>query len=136
MAIERVFGILKGRWRILLKRIDMPLWNIPDIVTAYLCLHNLCIIYGKEFDFDWARMAEEGMKKTQAESFGDLKNTDRFYALEASILEMRNIQKQVVQVEFNDPMENDTTTFEDIDIGGERRVDCEKRMKSKLQEAV
>ena len=82
-------------------------------------------------------MTEEDMKKTWAESFGlDLRNTDRFYAFEASILEMRNIQKQVVQVEFNDPMENDTTTFEDIDIGREYRVDREERMKAMFQEVV
>jgi len=56
------------------------------------------------------------MKKTRAESFGDLRNADTFYALEVIILEMRNMQKQVVQVEFNDPMGNNTTTFEDIEI--------------------
>jgi len=115
MVVERAFDILKERWKILLKRIDMPLWNIPDIVTACLCLHNLCITHGEEFDFDWAKAAEEDMKKTRAESFADLRNADRFYALEASILEMKNIQKQVVQVEFNDPLENDTTIFEDIE---------------------
>ena len=52
MAVERAFGILKGRWRMLLKRIDMPLQNIPDIITACLCLHNLCIIHGDEFDLN------------------------------------------------------------------------------------
>jgi len=75
-------------------------------------------------------------EETRAESFGDLRNADIFYALEASILEMRIMQKQVVQVEFNDPMENDTTTSEDIEIGCESRVDHEERMKAMLQEAV
>jgi len=49
---------------------------------------------------------------------------------------MRNMQKQVVQVEFNDPMENDITTSEDIEIGCESGVDREERMKAMLQEAV
>lgn len=49
MAVERAFGILKGRWRILLKRIDMPLPNVHDIVTTSLCLHNLCILEHDEF---------------------------------------------------------------------------------------
>jgi hypothetical protein len=44
MAIERTFEILKGKWRILLKRNDMLLWNLLDIVSACLCLHNLCIL--------------------------------------------------------------------------------------------
>jgi len=52
MAVERAFGILKGRWRILLEKIDMPLRNIPDIVIACLYLYNLYIIHGEEFDFD------------------------------------------------------------------------------------
>ena len=52
MAIERAFGILKGRWRILLKRIDMLLQNVPNIITASLCLHNLCILENDDFDMD------------------------------------------------------------------------------------
>jgi len=31
MAMERVFGILKGQWKILLKILD-----IPDVVIAYI----------------------------------------------------------------------------------------------------
>jgi hypothetical protein len=58
MAIERTFGILKGRWRILLKKIDMPFHHLPNIVIATLCLHNLCIIHGDAFDMDWAREAK------------------------------------------------------------------------------
>jgi len=52
MAVERAFGMLKGRWRILLKKIDMPLRNLPDIVIASLCLHNLCILENDEFSMD------------------------------------------------------------------------------------
>ena len=59
MTVERAFGILKGRWHILLKRINMPLQNVPDIVTASLCLYNLCILENDDFDMDWARSAKE-----------------------------------------------------------------------------
>jgi hypothetical protein len=30
----------------------MPLWNLPDIVSACLCLHNLCVLEVDEFDMD------------------------------------------------------------------------------------
>jgi hypothetical protein len=63
MVIERAFGILKGRWRILLKRIDMPLHHLPSIVIAIFCLHNLCIIHGDAFDMDWAREAKMEMQR-------------------------------------------------------------------------
>ena len=52
MVVERAFGILKGRWHILLKRIDMSLQNVPNIVTASLCLHNLCILENDDFNMD------------------------------------------------------------------------------------
>ena len=55
MAVERAFRMLQGRWRILLKKIDMPLCSIPSMVTACLCLHNLCFIHADEFDMNWAR---------------------------------------------------------------------------------
>ena len=82
----------------LLKRIDMPLRTIQNNVTACLCLHNLCIIYGDEFDLNWAKCAKEDMKKTSLETFGDLKNIDTFHVLEAGIVEMRKIQNEEVQV--------------------------------------
>jgi hypothetical protein len=43
MLVERVFGILKGRFRILLKRIDITLCHMPNLVTTCICLHNMCI---------------------------------------------------------------------------------------------
>ena len=64
MVVERACGMLMGRWRILLKKIDMQLRSIPGMVTACLCLHNLCLIHVEEFDMNWARSAEEELKKT------------------------------------------------------------------------
>jgi hypothetical protein len=49
MCIERAFGMLKGRWRILLKRIDVALKNVPNLVSTCLMLHNICIVFGDEF---------------------------------------------------------------------------------------
>ena len=49
MCIERAFGMLKGRWRILLKRVDVHLKNVPKLVSTYLVLHNICIIFCDSF---------------------------------------------------------------------------------------
>ena len=58
MCVERAFGMLKGRWRILLKRVDVHLKNVPDLVSTCLVLHNMCIIYGDSFWRDeWMREA-------------------------------------------------------------------------------
>ena len=49
---EHAFGLLKGRWRALLKRLDEDHWRTPNTVTACCVLHNICIIRGDEFDGD------------------------------------------------------------------------------------
>ena len=41
VTIERAFGVLKERWRCLLKRLDNNLENIPDIILACCVLHNI-----------------------------------------------------------------------------------------------
>ena len=41
----------------------MSLRNIPVMVTACICLHNLCLIDADEFDMNWARNVEEELKK-------------------------------------------------------------------------
>ena len=43
MAIEQAFGLLKCRFRILLKRQDTKMDNLPYIIYACFILHNLCI---------------------------------------------------------------------------------------------
>jgi hypothetical protein len=137
MAVERAFGMLKGRWRILLKKIDMPLRSIPDMVTACLCLHNLCLIYADEFDINWARSAEEELKKTSLQNFGDFRDVDLFHVLESGISKMRNIQREVVQIEFNDI---DTSkmdmAFELEENVAETRGHRDERTKIMLKEAT
>jgi hypothetical protein len=54
MSIERAFGILKGRFRISLKRVDIPLCHMLDLVTVCICLHKMCIANLDGFDMDWA----------------------------------------------------------------------------------
>lgn len=53
MAVEIAFGRLKGRWRILLKRLDMKTRNVPLAVGACCTLHNICEIHGEAFDDNW-----------------------------------------------------------------------------------
>lgn len=47
MIIERAFGQLKGRWRILLKEVNCTdLERITKIIHACCILHNICIDKG------------------------------------------------------------------------------------------
>lgn len=50
VVVERAFGVLKGRWRILLKRMDNKFINVPDVILACCILHNFCQQSGEEFD--------------------------------------------------------------------------------------
>lgn len=50
MPVEHGFGMLKARFRIMLKRCDMLLQNVPKMVHTCLVLHNMCIVNGDAFD--------------------------------------------------------------------------------------
>ena len=49
-TVERAFGHLKGRWRILLKRLDNKFVNVPETILTCCILHNFCQEAGEEFD--------------------------------------------------------------------------------------
>jgi len=53
MPIERAFGLLKGRWRILLGRVPGTLQNVPKVVGCCVVLHNLCIVFHDSFSGEW-----------------------------------------------------------------------------------
>ena len=91
-AIEKAFGIVKGRWRILLNIIDLPLKHVPDLVIACICLHNLCIIHGDKFDMQWAKEAENVMEAERDATFRQLKSANVFHSAIEGIASMREVQ--------------------------------------------
>ena len=53
VVVEHTYGRLKGRWRCLLKRLDVATDSVPGLVGACCVLHNMCEMLGDGFDQDW-----------------------------------------------------------------------------------
>ena len=49
VTVERAFGVPKGRWRCLLKRLDNRLSNVSGIIMTCCALHNICHERSDEF---------------------------------------------------------------------------------------
>lgn len=58
-TVDCAFGRLKGRWRCLLKKMDVSISRVPTIVSGCCVLHNLCESQGDEFLEDWMEGVEE-----------------------------------------------------------------------------
>nr|ACD54739.1 PIF/Harbinger-like protein [Adineta vaga] len=52
-SVERTFGALKNRFRLLHKKIEYNLSNITNMVKAATILHNLCILNGDNDEIEW-----------------------------------------------------------------------------------
>jgi hypothetical protein len=46
--------MLKERFKILFKRVDIALCHMLDLMMACICLHNMCITNLNGFDTNWA----------------------------------------------------------------------------------
>ena len=53
VVVEHAYGQLKGRWRCLLKRLDISVADVPNVVAACCVLHNVCEIHGDGFNDEW-----------------------------------------------------------------------------------
>lgn len=49
---EHAYGLTKGRWRVLQKRLDEDSDRIPDTIIACCILHNICIVRGDRYEID------------------------------------------------------------------------------------
>lgn len=52
IVAEHAFGLMKGRWRVLQKRLDEDQARVPDTIIACCILHNICVMRGDEYDGD------------------------------------------------------------------------------------
>lgn len=64
MCIERSFGLLIGRWRTLLKRLNVHLQMVPNIVGAHIILHNIFILHIDIFYEEWLVEAQAKVFET------------------------------------------------------------------------
>ena len=77
------------------------------------------------------------MKKTFLQNFGDFRAVDLFHVLEFGISEMRNIQREVVQIKYNNIDTNEMEmVFELEENVTETRGDRDERKKIMLKEAT
>jgi hypothetical protein len=88
MYVERAFGILKGRWRIIMKRCDIPLRMVPDVVCTCIVLHNLCITMKDFFDKTWIDEVESELAQKIAN--GEAREGSEVCGARAAIEEVTN----------------------------------------------
>ena len=53
VVVEHAYGRLKGRWRCLLKRNNVLISDLPELVAACCVLHNICETHCESFDENW-----------------------------------------------------------------------------------
>ena len=68
IVVENGYGRFKARWRRLMKRNDMKIENIPNVITAACILHNICEVHGETFNDSWLREVEENSSFPQPTS--------------------------------------------------------------------
>ena len=65
MVVERCIGLLKDRLRQLKVEMDIDrVEDLPVIIVAACCLHNICIFSGEEIE-DFIDPPEEGVNNFQ-----------------------------------------------------------------------
>jgi hypothetical protein len=123
MSIEKTFGMLKGRFRILLKRVDTPLCRMLDLLMAFI------------WTMFWKFKEAKGNS-----TFSNIKRANLFKVIEEAIKQMKRLQNPRI-------MDDDRIDMEDIEHQGEdenvttiennpNKKAKEERMNKMLMEAM
>jgi hypothetical protein len=107
MLVERGFGMLKGMFKILFQKVDIPMCQMLDMVTTCICLHNMCIATSNGFDMDWVLEVQREAHAKEDSTFGNIKGANLFKVVEKTIKQMKNLQNQGI-------MDDDRINMEDI----------------------
>lgn len=122
MPVERAFGMLKARFRILLKRCEMNLMHVPNMVVSCLTLHNICIVHGDAFDPLWVQEAEGSIEQelqmcTQHPQQSEVQRT-----LESTMGELNALRNDSVDSVMERAQADDGCSFpSNLGDGAERR---------------
>lgn len=57
-VVEHAYGRLKGRWRCLLKKLDISIDFVPDLVAVCCVSHNICEVNGEAFNMELLQRVE------------------------------------------------------------------------------
>lgn len=71
IVVECAFGRLKGRWRRLMKKNDMDINNVPQVIVACCVLHNICEIHGDSFEDGWLMEDENSLQQPTSPAVAD-----------------------------------------------------------------
>ncbi|MCO5562761.1 hypothetical protein L7F22_016393 [Adiantum nelumboides] len=119
--------IMKSRFRILLKRCDMLLSNVPKMVATCMVLHNMCIIHGDAFDEAWVRDTQLVLETSQQEASAvwdrDMQNSTQNGLHEITATTLNDVAHMVCRAQRDDPLEG---TF--VNEGRSRRDNIAKVM--------
>ena len=66
IVTEIAFGRLKARWRRLLKRNEMHVENLPNVIAAACVLHNICEVHHEHFNDSWLQSIEDDTQPSLA----------------------------------------------------------------------
>ena len=110
-----------------------------DIITASLCLYNLCILENDNFDMDWTRSAEEKLQREANMALGRMHERDRFMSMESSLKEVKELQNQHSRGEettFIEPKEEEEMDNEIDFEKGETNKERQEKIKNVLADCT
>ena len=87
-----------------MKRCDVPLRSVPDLVATCIVLYNLCITMNDGFNENWISEAEEQLQRKI--EIGALKEWQELRCKRASIYEVKNRISYRENSEFTDDIDD------------------------------